>query len=311
MGGIEMVNWLIILAVIAVGSICAACFYAFSSYRLMHRLETLMHAFIEKGKAEDFSMGESRESKFESQLRQVLHRAQESEKQAFDERDKVSVLLSDLSHQLKTPLANVVMYTEILQAGGVSKEEQDVFLKETRNQTKKMEWLMDAMLKASQLERGSVVFSAEYAGIRETIGNAVGSVYARAVEKEITIITEEFEECRLYHDPKWTVEALGNILDNAVKYSPKASQITVRLYPLEIYTCIEIEDQGVGIESTEYNEIFKRFYRGNRTRQKEGSGLGLYLSQLILNQEKGYVTVHSRPGQGSCFQVYLLNEVRA
>ena len=102
---------------------------------------------------------------------------------------------------------------------------------------------------------------------------------------------------------------MGNILDNAVKYSPAGSSVTVRVRPLEIYTRIEIEDQGIGMEVSQYNEIFKRFYRGSQVEQEEGNGLGLYLAQLILNREKGYITVSSQVGSGSCFQIYLLNEV--
>ena len=152
-------------------------------------------------------------------------------------------------------------------------------------------------------------FSAEYTGIRETIGQAVSGVYAQAEDKNITIMVEAFEDRKLYHNPKWTAEALENILDNAVKYSPSGSTVTVRVYPMELYTQIEITDQGIGIPKGEYNKILQRFYRSGNAAQTQGSGLGLYLAQLILNNEKGYVTAVSRPGEGSSFRVFLLNEV--
>lgn len=256
-------------------------------------------------------MAEKRESKLVSRLSHILKRTSLNETHALKERDQVTSLLSDLSHQLKTPLSNIVMYTELLSEGGLSTEEQKSFLSETRRQSEKMQWLMKNMLKASQLEQGILSFSAGYTTIKPTIGKAVSSVYARAAKKDIHIEMEEFPDRRLYHNPKWTVEALGNILDNAIKYSPAGSVVTIRLLPLELYTRIEIEDQGMGISPAHYNDIFKRFYREEQASQTEGNGLGLYLSQLILNTEKGYITAAAGRDGGACFQIFLLNEVES
>ncbi len=107
--------------------------------------------------------------------------------------------------------------------------------------------------------------------------------------------------CSPVHNPKWTAEAMGNILENAVKYSPAGSRIKIQVRPLEMYVQVNIRDQGPGIPEKEYNRIFQRFYRGEQVEQEEGTGLGLYLAQLILQKEKGYVTVSSRAGEGSCF----------
>mgnify|MGYP003376307700 CR=1 FL=1 len=249
---------------------------------------------------------ETRESRLESQLQRLLSQAMRSKSQAEGERSQVSALLSDLSHQLKTPLANVVMYTELLETEPEGQRRTE-FLHETRRQAQKMQWLMKSMLKASRLEQGILSFACGPAWIKETLRAAVSAVYAQAEEREIDLIVEPFSDRKLYHNPKWTVEALGNILDNGIKYGPKGSRITLRVQLLELYTRIEIEDQGPGIPSSEWNNIFKRFYRCPQADQKEGNGLGLYLAQLILNKEKGYLTVSSRPGKGSCFQVYLMN----
>ncbi len=254
-------------------------------------------------------MKETRESKLENTLQRLLDQAEKKEAQAKRERDEVASLLSDLTHQLKTPMANVIMYTELLEDENLTPEERQRFTYLARTQAKKMQWLLGNMLKASQLERGMISFSAEYTGIRETIRQAVSSVYAQAEERDIMIKVEPFEDRKLYHNPRWTAEAMENILDNAVKYSPSGSVVTVRVQPMEIYTQIEISDQGIGISGEEYNKIFRRFYRSSNAAQTEGSGLGLYLAQLILNNEKGYVTAVSRPGEGSSFRIFLLNEV--
>lgn len=295
------------LAIALAGVFLSVILSAFS-HKLMHKLEQILTDFEKNGATEFSMLEEERESKLASRLQAILHRSELEKLQSLSERDAVSALLSDLSHQLKTPLANLMMYTELLEAGGLSEKEQAAFLHEMRGQAEKMQWILKSMLKSSQLEQGIVSFTSGFTKIKETIASAVGSVYAKACEKHICVVTEEFEDCRLYHNPKWTAEALGNILDNAVKYSPRDSQVTVRLCMLETYARIEVEDEGIGIGKAESNQIFKRFYRGEQAGQQEGNGLGLYLAQLILSKEKGYVTVKSQKGVGSCFQVYLLKE---
>lgn len=171
-----------------------------------------------------------------------------------------------------------------------------------------MQWLMANLLKASRLENGMISFDAAYTGIKATIAKAVGFVFAQASAKKIELIVEEFQDVTLYHNPKWTAEAMSNILENAVKYSPAGSSIKIRLERLELYTKITISDEGIGIPRSEFHSIFQRFYRGSEVEQQEGSGLGLYLAQLILQCEKGYITVSSQVGQGSSFSLFLLNE---
>ena len=277
--------------------------------KCLKRMQKLLRDYQETGTACYSTMKETRESKLENTLQRLLDQAEKKEAQAKRERDEVASLLSDLTHQLKTPMANVIMYTELLEDENLTPEERQRFTYLARTQAKKMQWLLGNMLKASQLERGMISFSAEYTGIRETIRQAVSSVYAQAEERDIMIKVEPFEDRKLYHNPRWTAEAMENILDNAVKYSPSGSVVTVRVQPMEIYTQIEISDQGIGISGEEYNKIFRRFYRSSNAAQTEGSGLGLYLAQLILNNEKGYVTAVSRPGEGSSFRIFLLNEV--
>lgn len=218
-------------------------------------------------------------------------------------------LISDLSHQLKTPLANIVMNMEILDDETLDETSRKEFIRRTAQQAGKMQWLMQNLIKASCLENGIIDFKAENTNVKGTIARAVSAVYAQASKKQIEIRLDDFPDCQLYHNPKWTAEALGNILENAIKYSPEGSCIRIGLNQMDIYTRIIIADQGMDIRESEYNKIFKRFYRGEKAERAEGSGLGLYLSQLILQSEKGYITVASKEGQGSCFSVFLLNSV--
>lgn len=170
-----------------------------------------------------------------------------------------------------------------------------------------MQWLMASLLKASRLENGMIRFPVEPAGIKETIARAVGAVYGQAAANKIVITVEEFRDFSLLHNPKWTAEALSNLLENAIKYSPENSTVRVTLARLDLYTKITVTDEGIGIPEKEYNLIFRRFYRSDLVEQKEGSGLGLFLAQLIARQENGYITVQSKVGQGSSFSLFLQN----
>lgn len=251
---------------------------------------------------------ETRESKAINTLRQILNTTCFKEMQAVEERNHVMELISDLSHQLKTPLANIVMNMELLQENTLPEEKQKEFFLHTKSQADKMQWLMNDLIKASRLENGMISFSPQNIGIKETIAKAVSAVYAQASTKQITLSVEEFSDFTLFHNPKWTAEALTNILENAIKYSPEGSRIQITISRLDIYSRITITDEGIGIPENEYNSIFKRFYRSRSVEQQDGSGLGLYLAQLILQCEKGYITVSSKVGAGSSFSVFLLNK---
>lgn len=262
---------------------------------------------ILQGGAYGLDVSETRESRVISQLWRILDSMRYRERQAQEEKDRAMELISDLSHQFKTPLANIVMDMELLQDAGLEESRRQEFLAHAKGQADKLQWLMVDLLKASRLENGIIHFEAQDTGIKRTIAKAVSSVYAQAAARDIELAVEEFQDCAIYHNPKWTAEAMSNILENAVKYAPEHSKIQITLTRLDLYTKITITDEGIGIPESEYNLIFKRFYRGKAVEQQEGSGLGLYLAQLILQCEKGYITVSSKVGQGSSFSLFLLN----
>lgn len=307
----RVICWLLAAGVVL--CLAALALWAVYYFREWRKLDQLLEDFQQKRwenpgcSKSTADVQETRESRLLSQLRQILENASYKERQAVEDKNQVMELISDLSHQLKTPLANIVMNMEILENGGLDEESRREFQQRTRQQAGKMQWLMQNLLKASRLENGIIEFEAGNTGIKETLAKAVGSVYAQASQKQIELELEEFQDFSLYHNPKWTAEALGNILENAVKYSPEKSCIKIGLSRLDLYTRITVTDQGVGIPESEFNRIFQRFYRGRNVEQEEGSGLGLYLAQLILQSEKGYITVASRQGEGSCFSVFLLN----
>jgi signal transduction histidine kinase len=274
--------------------------------RTYNKISQIISDFISKRKIEATDVADTRESKLISQLKQLIMIADHETKSAKEEREAVTTLISDLSHQLKTPLSNITMFTELLKDPSLLEEEKQEFILRTGEQAKKMEWLLQALLKTSRLETGIIEFDVSPNYIKETIADSISSVYGQAESKNIRIRIDEFQDLKLMHNPKWTAESISNILENAIKYSLAGTTIKIKIEPMELYTKIVITDQGIGIAPEEFPLIFKRFYRSKQVEQKAGSGLGLYLSQLILGKEGGYITVNSVLGKGSSFSLFLL-----
>ena len=156
-----------------------------------------------------------------------------------------------------------------------------------------------------------ITLQPETVSLVELLISAVNTVYPKASEKNMEIITEEFTDEKLCLDKKWVPEAIANILDNAVKYSPEHTPVLIRVHKLYSFVRIEIEDQGIGISREEKNKIFQRFYRGRHevVRNQDGSGVGLYLSRKILEDSGGSVSVGSVSEGGSRFIVQLPRSV--
>ena len=222
-------------------------------------------------------------------------------------------LVTDISHQLKTPVAGLKACFEILNQGDLSSEEEEEFLEQCTKQLGGLEALVGSLVNISRMETGMIEIHREPADILETLVAAVNRVYLKAQEKQIAIEFEETEDLEatvIPHDVKWICEAFINILENAVKYSPSNTQIRIRMMKRTTFLRIELEDQGMGIPREDYHKIFKRFYRGEseEVRKQEGSGVGLYLTREILERHGGSVTVSSRYGKkqpGSTFVVQI------
>ncbi|MCI9212536.1 MAG: HAMP domain-containing histidine kinase, partial [Ruminococcus sp.] len=178
-----------------------------------------------------------------------------------------------------------------------------------KSQLIKLEFLLDTLLKASRLETDMIRLEPENSRVLETLAAAVNNVMRKAELKNIEISVDCRPSVLLFHDRKWTAEAIENILDNAVKYTPENGSIHISVHPCEMYTEIRIQDTGKGIAPAHINDIFKRFYREKSVSQTEGLGLGLYLARYIIALQKGYISVRSTPGKGSRFSVCLPNRI--
>ncbi len=223
------------------------------------------------------------------------------------EQKQIKELISDISHQTKTPTANIKLYTEMLSTE-TDHEKIREFVKNIESQTEKLDFLMESMIKMSRLEAGIIEIRQKPENLFFTLQKALSAIVPKAEQKGITLSVNCPENISVSHDTKWTEEAVFNVLDNGVKYTPYGGRIRVAVKRQEIYTKISIKDTGKGIAKDRQAQIFTRFYREPEVHETEGIGVGLYLVRKIITLQKGYMQVQSGPGEGSEFSIFLPNK---
>ncbi|HBY71244.1 MAG TPA: sensor histidine kinase, partial [Lachnospiraceae bacterium] len=291
---------------IAVRLMARVQFVQFTEY-VCHQLDSI----IEDTPADSIQPEEeSLPSKIGAKLRKIREITQGAAERSEHLKENVQELVSDISHQLKTPLSNIKMAAETLDDESMDRERRQFFVSGLKTQVGKLEFLIEAMMKISRLENGTIAPKPELSAVYELLQNAIEAVRQAAAKKHIKITSSE-SDLQLYFDMRWTAEALFNILDNAVKYMPDGGSITISACPMALYTRIEISDTGIGILPEHLNDIFKRFYRENRMRQTGGVGVGLYLTREIISRQGGYITAQSCVDKGTTISVYLQNDKTA
>ncbi|MGN0496285.1 MAG: sensor histidine kinase [Lachnospiraceae bacterium] len=227
--------------------------------------------------------------------------------QLNQEENSTKALITDISHQLKTPLASIKMSHELSLAPDLTEEERKSFIETETQEIHKMEVLLDELVKLSRLENSMIQIQYEKCSLKKTIREAVSQIYMKANAKGIEICVDMENDIEILHDHKWTVEAFVNLLENAVKYSPQKTSVHINVNCLVNHVLIQIEDEGIGIPEGEVHEIFKRFYRGSNAKDivKEGAGVGLYLARSIIEQQGGTIVAKRKNGHGTIFQIML------
>ena len=323
------------LLLLAVGAVCAAvylltqnitavrCVFLFSLFVLLcviffvvlirRKLVRFSDAFC--GQMDDMLSGdmqpkqtveeESLFYKINYRLGRLYEVMQENKNSIAKERADLQELISDISHQVKTPIANLKMINNTLLENEVPPQKQKEFLTAQASQLDKLDFLIQAMVKTSRLESGVITLEKKDALIEETLVKAINGILAPMEKKNIELTVHCPEGLTVSHDSRWTSEALFNLLDNAVKYTPAGGSIHVSVQNWEMYLKIDVADTGRGIPEREQATIFKRFYREESVHEVDGIGIGLYLAREIITMQSGYILVTSEVGKGSTFSVFL------
>lgn len=210
-------------------------------------------------------------------------------------------LVADISHQTKTPLANIQLYLERLEHGA----EDASLVAKLGAQVEKLDFLLANMVKISRLETGAVRIQKQQALLADTLADALSVIVPKADAKQIRLSVDYDETMTLNHDRRWTAEALANLLDNAVKYTSAGGSVGVRVVLQPVFVQIAVHDSGKGIARERQGTIFTRFYREPEVHDTEGAGLGLYLARMIVERQGGFIGVVSAPGAGSTFTINL------
>ncbi len=266
--------------------------------QLLQRLDRAL-----SGEIQETAYDESLDAAVAERLNRMVRISGMHQGQAERERDIVKSMISDISHQVRTPLANIMLYTGLLQECPLDPE-STLLAGKIQKQSEKLSFFMKELARSAYAEQEIISIHPEMTNLEEILHSACQLVEMEALKKKITIVLEE-THARCYADKKWTTEAIGNVLDNAIKYSPNNSQITVTVPLYESFACIQVQDQGIGIQEEEQGKVFERFYRSASVQNEPGFGIGLYLVREVLAKQGGYAKIASRAGEGSTVFLYL------
>lgn len=279
--------------------------YRIRTRRLYANLNDMLERAME-GTLSETDFDESLHSALENKFHSYLTASETSSNNVKEERTRIKELIADISHQTKTPISNILLYTELLSEQELSESGRE-YVESLSSQTTKLRFLIDSLVKMSRLESGVFTLVPEYIPLAPMFDKLQTQFAMPAAQKGISLTFQPTEASAVF-DEKWTSEAVGNILDNAIKYTNRGG-ITVKAVSYELFCCIQISDTGIGIPEEELPKIFSRFHRSPDVHDKEGIGIGLYLSREIIAREGGYIKVDSAVGRGSTFYVYLRSEI--
>lgn len=242
-------------------------------------------------------------SKLQNKILKLVKILRKKNENSAAEQENIKSLVSDISHQLKTPIANLKMYSEFLDDEGISETQRAEYVEIIRQSVDRLNFLSESMIKISRLESGLIHLRTEFQSLNETVMISIKSVFAKAKAKgiEITYSGEDIEAC---HDRRWTAEAIFNMLDNAVKYSQKGAEVSITVKRFGVFAAVEISDENDAIPEDERSKIFMRFCRGSNSRSSEGIGVGLYLSREIAVKQGGYMSLKVSD-KGNTFSIVL------
>lgn len=258
---------------------------------------------ILSGKQIDMIYDETLDSAISERLNRIMEISNMQKEIAEQERDVIKSLLSNISHQIRTPLANITLYAGLLKddLNGMSSFR---LADKIEKNAEKLEFFMKELLKSSYAEQEIISVNPKIIESDKIIKKSCQSVELDAMKKNIRIRSGN-NDYKVFADPKWTEEVFTNIIENAIKYSPNNTEITIKSILYESFVCVRIIDNGIGIPEQEQGKVFQRFYRGTNVTDKQGFGIGLYLAREVLRKQQGYIKIKSKLNKGTTVEVFL------
>ena len=299
---------ILIRCLIVLNALVSIFIYCLNIFSFKSRIDHLTHYIFntfDKTTQNNKEYEETIESKLLHQINKYKQELDIEKEETIHSKQEIQSLVTHISHQVKTPLANIKIYNDLLARNDLSKEEAIDFHQMLNKQINKLDFLMESLIKMSRLETDIIQLNIEKNDLYSTLIEVINHVFLLAEKKHINIKLSKNTHISALYDEKWTQEAIFNVLENCIKYSNKDTTITIQMSKNTFFSKIIITDQGIGIKKENYNNIFKRFYRAQEVQDEDGIGIGLYLTREILSREEGYITVQSEYGKGSTFTIYL------
>lgn len=226
----------------------------------------------------------------------------EDKERALEQQKYLESVLSDISHQLRTPLTSMYVMNDLLSDGKVRGKQKKEILNKNRAQLERIEWLITTLLKMSQIDAGTVTFKEEKVVTKELIKKALEPINIPIELKKQTVLIVGDKKSTVILDQKWTVEAFVNLLKNAHEHTPVGGMIIIKITDNPLFTEFLIQDNGTGIAKEDLPHIFERFYKGKNS-SGESIGIGLNMSKTIIQKENGTIMVDSTEGKGTTFTI--------
>ena len=306
----ENISALMLFVIFAFAILCGLLFlldFLHNRYHddLLEQIALLIEALVEQQERIVFPENEDTlTARLQHQLLKLRNILTAQNQMLAQEKEQIKTLISDISHQIKTPVAAANTFAQLLDDKGISNEERSEYIATLQTSLEKLTFLTNSLIKMSRLESGIISLKPEKNSLNDIILQAVKTVYAKAKEKNITITFDCVQHFEAVLDFNWTAEAITNVLDNAVKYTPNGGIVGLTITEYPSYLRLDISDNGIGIPEEEQAKIFGRFYRGKYSAGIDGVGIGLYLTRDIIHKQYGYIKVTSNE-MGSVFSLFF------
>lgn len=278
------------------------------------------------GSFQDKRFDETSVSEVENRMWNYLENRQTAMERIERDRQRMQSQISDIAHQAVLPVSNIVLYTQLLEENlsngftgtkineienvQLTKAEVSEIISEItaiRDEIGTLDFLIQSLVKLSRMENGIINLNAEKQQIKPMLDLVKQQFAIKAKNKGIDFLIEDTEETAVF-DRKWTLEAVANIVDNAVKYTQEGGKISIHTEALPSLVRIDIADTGIGIREEEQGAVFSRFYRSVETSNSRGGGIGLYIAREVMRVQNGYIRLRSEYGNGSTFSLYFLKD---